>query len=198
MTDFYLIRHGATDAIGKSFTGRLPGVPLTSEGTTQASRLATRLGAESIQNIYSSPSTRALQTASHLGEALGLAVVEDPAFCEIDIGDWSGRLFTDLRGMTDFARFNSVRSLSRPPSGEIMLEVQARAVAQFLRLANRHPDSVLAIVTHSDVIKASLAYFLGIPIDLAHRLEIGLCGYSIVRLGPDSVQVVAINRHADL
>jgi broad specificity phosphatase PhoE len=197
MTEFYLIRHGITSAIGHSLTGRLPGFPLTGQGIFQAKKLAKRLRHVGIQEIYSSPSARARETAAFIGSALGLEVVEDPAFCEIDVGEWSGRLFDELNDTPEFALFNSMRSLSRPPSGEMMLEAQTRAVTQLLRLAQQHDQHVVAIVSHADLIKAALAYFLGIPLDLIHRLEIGLCSFSILRLSSDAVQVIAVNRHAE-
>lgn len=183
-----------TDAIGHSFTGRLPGVTLNSEGVAQAKQLGRRLNAAGIRKIYSSPSTRALETANSLGQTLGLEVIEEPCFSEIEVGEWSGQLFEDLNARPDFRLFNSVRSLSRPPGGEMMIEVQGRVVGRLLQLAQQHDGETVAVVSHSDVIKAALAYFLGTPLDLAYRLEIGLCSHSILRLGSGTAHVIAINR----
>jgi len=194
MTTFYLIRHGATDAIGQSFTGRLPGVSLNTEGRQQAQALAASFPKVPLAGLYASPSDRAQETAAALSAAVQRTVQCDPHFDEIHIGDWSGRTFEELNEFAGFRDFNSHRSLSRPPGGEMMLEVQSRVVSRLLQLAATHPEGHVAVVTHADVIKAALAYCLGIPLDLTHRLEIGLCSMSIVRLACDYVQVVAINR----
>lgn len=75
-----------------------------------------------------------------------------------------------------------------------MLEVQTRAVSELLQIARRDTHCAIVVVSHADVIKAALAYFLGIPLDLAYRLEIGLASISIVRLSVVEAHVVAINR----
>ena len=48
-------------------------------------------------------------------------------------------------------------------------------------------------VSHSDVIKAVLAYVLGMPLDLLHRLEIAPASRSIVTIGGDFARVEAVN-----
>ncbi len=194
MTDIYLLRHGATDAIGHCFSGRLRGVCLNAEGRMQAAALARQLRDANIRVIYSSPSDRARETAGTIAEAIGISIQSNAAFDEIDVGQWTGEPFGTLDCNPEFQRFNSIRSLSRPPSGETMLEVQSRVVGELLRIMSEAGNCSLAVVSHSDVIKAALAYFLGIPIDLASRLEIGLCSISLVRLSLDQVHVVAINR----
>ena len=39
MSRVYLVRHGATDSLGRSIVGRKPGVALNGEGRGQAERL---------------------------------------------------------------------------------------------------------------------------------------------------------------
>lgn len=193
MTCLYLVRHGATDAINRSFTGRLAGVDLNEEGRRQAAQLAERFRRLAIAAIFTSPTDRARQTAETIGRELRVPVQERSALDEIEIGEWSGTNFEILSEQQDFRLFNTARSLSRPPSGELMLEVQSRAVAELLRVAQTCGDCAVIIVTHADVIKAVLAYFLGMPLDLAYRLTIDLASLSTVELGAGAVRVVRIN-----
>jgi probable phosphoglycerate mutase len=194
MTEVYLIRHGATDAIGRSFTGRLPGVHLNGEGGRQATVLARYFAQIKLDVIFSSPSERARETANPIAASHSLTVCSNAAFAEIDVGKWSGESFEKLAADSAFQLFNSARSLSRPPSGEMMLEVQTRAVSELLRIAERHAGNVIAMVSHADVIRAVLAYFLGMPIDLSQRLEIALASISLVRLSPSHVQIIYVNQ----
>ena len=192
-TSIHLVRHGATDAIGRTFTGRRPGVRLNREGREQAERLAARFQNLDIRSVFSSPAERALQTAQSIASAARVTVEQRNAFHEIDIGSWGGATFEDLNLDEEFRLFNSVRSLTRPPSGELMLEVQNRAVGELLRIAEQYAGSAVVVVSHSDVIRSALAYFLGMPLDLAHRLVIGLASVSLVQLSREHVLVVQIN-----
>ena len=62
-TRLYLVRHGATELTAEDrFSGSV-GVDLSAEGRRQAARLGERLRAEALTAIYSSPLSRALDTA---------------------------------------------------------------------------------------------------------------------------------------
>lgn len=193
MTCLYLVRHGATDAIGRCFTGRQAGVELNATGRRQAQLLADRLRDQRIAAIFSSPCDRARQTAEIIAAVLQLTVEERDAFNEVDIGQWCGVSFEELEKEKDFRLFNSARSLTRPPSGELALEVQSRAVTEVLRIVHQCDGCSVLIVTHADVIRAALAYFLGIPVDLARRLTVDLASVSVLEIAPDHVQVVKVN-----
>src|SRR4051812_40321120 len=68
----YLIRHGLTDAVGKTIAGRGPCSGLNRVGVTQVGKLVERLAGAPISAVYSSPLARALQTAEPLAVRLGL------------------------------------------------------------------------------------------------------------------------------
>jgi probable phosphoglycerate mutase len=193
MTTFLLIRHGETDDLGRSLSGRRPGVPLNAAGRRQAQQLAARLAGEGIAAVYSGPLERVRETAAALAERLGLEVRATAELDEIDLGEWSGQRFDALAGRDDWRWFNTVRSCTRAPGGELMLEVQARAVAFLQRLAGERPAAAVALVTHSDVIKAVLAYYLGVPLDLAQRLEVSPASVSVLALEEWGPRVLCVN-----
>ncbi len=72
-----------------------------------------------------------------------------------------------------------------------MLAVQARAVATLEQVRAVH--GAVVAVSHSDVIKAVLAYALGMPLDLLHRLEVAPASRSVLVLGDDFARVEAVN-----
>ena len=72
----------------------------------------------------------------------------------------------------------------------------ARAVDAILRLHARWPGSEVVVVSHGDIVKAVVAYFLGTPIDLMRRIEIAPASRSVLWLGETDVSVGAINMSA--
>lgn len=182
MTTFILIRHGMTDAVGHTIAGRTPGVNLNVAGVAQAERLAAHLAAAQITHIYSSPLERARQTAAPLARASNCEVRISESFNELDFGAWTNRTLAELDPLPEWRAFNTRRSTTAPPAGELMLHVQARAVAELERLRALHKDECVAIVSHADVIRALLAHLLGAPLDLLLRLHLDPATFSVVEV----------------
>lgn len=191
-TLFHLIRHGAYPLLDQALGGRLDHA-LSEDGRTQAERIAGELADRPIAAVVSSPVRRAVQTAEPTAKRLGLTVSLDPAFTEIDFAEWSGKRFEDLNSDPKWYAWNTFRSTAAPLCGETMLAVQARALAGLLRLATRHPDAEVAVVSHADVIKAVLGHFLGAPLDLLRRIEIGPGSISKLMLYAGDARVLAVN-----
>ena len=112
---------------------------------------------------------------------------------ELDFGDWTNQKLADLHRRDEWREFNGFRSGSRIPNGEAMIEVQCRALRLIERLCTLHPTEMIALVTHGDMIKAMLAYYLGVPLDLFQRIEISPASVSIVRIEPYGPQVLLVN-----
>jgi probable phosphoglycerate mutase len=136
---------------------------------------------------------RTQQTASLLGERLGLAPRACEEVAEIHFGAFSGRPFEQLDRERAFQRWNSFRSGTRAPGGELMVQAQARVVAALEWLRTEHPDDVVVVVSHADVIKAAMAYWLGTPLDLFQRIEISPASVSVVQLDEHSAMVLSVN-----
>jgi probable phosphoglycerate mutase len=197
-TTILLVRHALCDPIGRSLAGRRAGVPLNAEGRAQARALATRLDATSLSAIYSSPLERAMETATEIGRARGLAPVTIESLTELEVGEWTGATFDELRDDERWRAFNAYRSGTRPPEGELAAEVQARVVVALEQLADRHGEETIAVVSHADVIRTAIAYFIGVPIDLARRLEIDPASVSVLELAPWGPRLLALNALARL
>jgi broad specificity phosphatase PhoE len=172
LTTFFLIRHASTDAIGRYLSGTAPGTPINDAGHEEVTTLVERLRNVRLSAVIAGPLERTQQTALPIAESHGLRVQTDPLFSEFAVGDWTLRPLNELAGHPEWQRFNTARSVTRAPKGELMLEVQQRAVVRLLELAEEHPSTSLAIVSHGDVIRAVLMYFLGMPIDLFLRLDV--------------------------
>ena len=198
MTTFFLIRHASCSGLGQTLWGRTPGVCLNETGKLEAQRLAERFRGMTLEAIYSSPLERALETAETIARTMKLEVNRNPAFDEIDFGDWTGKSFETLSSDEVWRRFNSVRSATRIPGGESFLEVQTRVVTELDKLSSQHNNARVAIVSHADVIKAAVGYFTATPIDLLQRIEISACSVSVVVIDKDIVRLLTINNRCDL
>ena len=193
MTTLFLIRHAEHALLGHAIVGRAAGVQLSPEGIRQAEALAERLEGSSIRALYSSPLERARATAAAIAAIVGLEVQTVEELNEIDFGEWTDRTLVDLHELEEWRRFNAFRSGSRIPGGETIIEVQARMLRLIERLCTLHPIETVALVGHGDPIKAALAYYLGVPLDLAQRIEISPASVSIVRLERYGPQVLLLN-----
>jgi broad specificity phosphatase PhoE len=198
MTRFLLIRHALHSLGGETIAGRLPEVHLSPDGERQAEELAQRLSSIPIGAIYSSPLERTCQTASALSSKLNVAFQVAPELIELDFGDWTGQTLDSLRPLEDWRRFNTFRSGARAPNGELMLETQSRMVGFMTALRDLHPNECVALVSHGDVIRSAVAYFLGIPIDLFLRFEISPASVSAVSIAEYGPWVTCVNHTGPL
>ncbi len=193
MATFFLVRHAAHDLLSHTLAGRMPGVPLSSAGRMQAEKLAQRLERDGVSAVRCGPLERAWQTAEPIGRHLGLPVTIEPALNEIDFGAWNGRRFDELRDDSLWHRWNLFRSGTRTPGGESMPEVQARMVGLIERLRVEQADARCVLVGHGDAIKAALAHYLGVALDLFQRIEIGPASISMLEVGDYGPRILSLN-----
>jgi len=193
MTTFALIRHAEHRLVGHTMVGRASGVRLSPGGIRQAERLAGRLAGSLIGALYSSPLERAVHTAAAIAAPLGLEVEIAEELNEVEFGAWTNRTLEDLREIEEWRRFNLFRSGSEIPDGETMVEVQARMLRLIERLCATRPEQTVALVSHGDVIKSTLAHYLGVSLDLFHRIEISPASLSIVRVERYGPEVLLVN-----
>ena len=195
---FFLVRHAAHDNVGGFLAGRAPGVRLGEAGRAQATRLAERMRRERFEAVHASPRERTQETAAAIAQGCGIAAVTtQAALDEIDFGVWSGRSFDDLDTDWDWRRWNTVRTLSRTPAGDTVLAVQSRAVGLVEDLRARAPDAASVLVTHADVIKAIVAFFLQMPLDAWPRLQIQPASITTLVLDDWSAAVTGLNEVVD-
>lgn len=197
MLRLHLVRHAAFDSVGSTIVGRTGSIALNDEGRAQADRLARALAAEPVAAVYTSPLDRARETAVSIAAVHGVTPIESDAFAELDFGEWTGSNIRDLDAHRAWHDFNTLRSLTRIPGGELMLEVQTRAVTGLLDIQRRYDGRTVAIVSHADVIRAVIGHLLGIPMDHLLRLEIQPATYTTVQLHGAWPQVLCIGRSAD-
>jgi broad specificity phosphatase PhoE len=178
--------------------GRTPGICLNDTGGMQAQCLSDRFKNTSLDAIYSSPLERALQTATVIANSMRLDVKTCDAANEINFGEWTGKTFDELSSDKRWGRFNSRRSMTMIPGGESFLGVQNRIVKELEALALQHGKAHVAVISHADVIRAAVAYFSSIPIDLVDRFEISPCSVSVLALDEEGATLLSVNNTMEL
>jgi probable phosphoglycerate mutase len=195
MPTILLIRHGETDYVKKHhLAGRLPGVHLNEAGHQQAQAIAEKLTSAPIKAIYSSPLERTMQTAEALANRLNLPVIPRPGLIETDPGEWAGQSWKKLGRTKAWRIVQSTPSLFRFPGGETYLDSQVRIVQELQTLSSQHEaQELIACFSHADPIRLAVAYFIGQPLDMFHRLSISPGSITVLQLGEGSTRLVALN-----
>jgi broad specificity phosphatase PhoE len=196
MTTFLLARHAASELMDDVYVGRALDPPLTREGEQQARALAAHLRAERIDVIESSPRLRARQTAEQVLAGRDMALGIETDIDEIDVGAWGGERFDQLAHDSSWEAWNAARHLHRPPGGEAMLDVQRRIVARLGELRRRHADQVVLLVTHAEVIRSALLYFLNAPVFAHACIEVSPAAIARLALDDRRCTVLAMNERA--
>jgi len=146
-----------------------------------------------IRAVYTSPISRAFETAEFVAEPHGLTPQIRDDFGEFRFGAWEGMSISDLDETEHWRRFNTCRSTVGAPGGELMLEAQTRMARQMNTLTSEHDAQHIAIVSHGDPLRSLIAFYLGVPLDLAARLEIGAASVTTVKLGEWGPKILSVN-----
>jgi probable phosphomutase (TIGR03848 family) len=186
-----LLRHATTPATGKRLGGWTPGVHLDEAGTAQAEAAAERLAALPVAAVYASPLERTQETARAVAKVHGLRVRTRRAVGEVDYGDWTDTPLGQLRRRSLWRVIQTTPSRVTFPGGESIRGAQARAVEALEALAAEHRGETIVVVSHADIIKAALAWFLGTPLDAFQRLHVAPASISVVHLAEGAAPFVA-------
>ena len=169
-----LARHGQTDW---NAAGRIQGasdIALNARGRAEARALAERLlsrGAEAPRLVYTSPLSRARETAEIAAAALGVPVIPAQELTELNFGRWEGCTWKEIgrRWPMDFERYSADRLNYVPPGGESYADMLARALPFVTGLRLLDVAGCVLCVAHSAVLRALLAHERGIGIPESYK-----------------------------
>jgi len=170
VTTLLLVRHGETDWNAERRWQGHADVPLNARGLEQAQALAEQLAAEPVDAIYSSDLSRARDTATAVGERLGVDVLVDADLREIDVGP--------IEGLTaeEVGSFDGWQGEPKEAHAERVL----RAVQ---RIAERHPGQCVLVVTHGGSLRRVHEH-LGLESGPFENCVVWACAHEDGRLRP--------------
>ena len=156
MKKVYLIRHGLPDFPGgKRMCIGTTDIPMVQKGLAQAAQMAEKLPA--VTAVFSSPLTRAVQTA----QAIGLPVTILPDLREMYAGEWDGLTFDEIRQRYPELYAARASDLTIPlPGAEDHEEGLHRFAAAMEKAANLAPGD-FAVVAHGGIIAQFLQHITG-------------------------------------
>lgn len=134
-----------------------------------------------------------METAQAVAAGRGLEIVVEEGVGESRYGDWTGQSIKELAKTPEWMQVQFTPGLAHFPQGEALGAMQARAVAAVERLRRQHPDGVVAIFSHADVIKAVAAYYAGMPFDLFQRLVIDTASVTWLRFTAHGPRLMRLN-----
>ena len=79
-----------------------------------------------------------------------------------------------------------------------MVEAQLRMIKGIEKLYKQHTNQTIAIISHSDLIKATIAYYAGIHLDMFQRLEIDPASVSILNIGDETARILLLNHTGEI
>jgi broad specificity phosphatase PhoE len=120
VTRLLLVRHGATAATEEDRFSGSTGAELSEQGRWQAMRLGERLSQQNITAIYSSPLSRALETARIIAGSCRLEPIMRDGLREIGHGHWEGLKRDDVERQfgAEYAAWKADPFTFAPAGGE--------------------------------------------------------------------------------
>jgi broad specificity phosphatase PhoE len=163
VTRLFLVRHGATTATEEDRFSGSTSAALSEEGRWQAARLGERLARQNITAIYSSPLSRALETARIVAGHCRLEPVTREGLREIDHGHWEGMKREDVERQfsPEYAAWEADPFTFAPLGGESGVAVLARALPVIREIVAAHPGQQLLVVSHKATLRLVLSSLLG-------------------------------------
>jgi broad specificity phosphatase PhoE len=173
MTSVYLIRHGET-AWNKEeiFRGRTD-ISLNEIGFREAELVGEYLKGKDIHVIYSSPLSRARETARRIAQVFNLKVQPLEGITDMSFGKWEGRPLKEIQihDRELYRQWIEQPHLLKLPGGESLDEVRVRAMAALEEVIQYHHEKNLVLVSHRVINKVIICGILGI--DNSHFWQIG-------------------------
>lgn len=172
-TTIVLIRHAqAAGNVRRIFQGRYDG-KVSELGYRQLDALARRCRELPFTALYSSPLSRAVETAKAANRFHGLPLQTMDGLLEISGGDWEGKPWDSFPETDPEQNDNWYHHPWRfqAPHGEPMRSVMERMVASMETIVRRHPGETVCVVSHGCAIGCYLNWALGNPFEaLSNRL----------------------------
>jgi broad specificity phosphatase PhoE len=166
MTHLFLVRHGTTIWHAVNRYAGVSDVALDPRGYAQAERLASWASEAGLAAIWSSPLSRARETAAPAARATGLELRIDKRLREIDFGKIEGKTMAEAEQLfsEEMQRFRVDPAAYPMPGGEDPYKAAHRAVSALRDISASHPQGRVLVVAHNTLIRLTLCSLISIPL----------------------------------
>lgn len=167
-----LARHGRTVWHTESRYAGVSDVPLTDEGREQARLLGEWVVRHPVDAVWTSPLSRAAETAEPACRALGLVPHREPALRECDFGVLEGLTLAEFAAEQPeaAAAFRTDPAAHPFPDAEDPRAAVARGSGALRRIAGAHEGQRVLVVAHNTLLRLVLCDLLSIPLSEYRRV----------------------------
>lgn len=195
------IRHGETTYNVEDRCATTTDVPMTKAGRIAALNAAASLREVTVDRVFTSPMSRARDTAQLVMPEYADRLEDDDRLREPPAGPFEGQVFRDLwDGKHPLsAQFNDYMDHDDPivPEGAEPVGVTASKVNSFLEELGQVPGRYV-VFSHGGVLRIIASIFAGNDPKHAHRLKVNNCHAVALKWFPEPPhQVLAINLPPD-
>ncbi len=183
MSYLYLVRHGETEWNRQHRIQGSTDIPLNATGRRQAERAGRLLARREWDHVYSSPLSRAFETATIVSDAIGLAKPEA-------LPELAERYYGEAEGLTPQELDKRFPGATPVPGRESRDEVARRVMPALLRIATAEPERRVIITTHGGVIRTVL---LAVNARVERGIPITNGSVHSFRLRGDALELVAFD-----
>ena len=190
-----LVRHGESFWNEQKRVSGFTDIDLNEKGKEQAKRLAIALKKEKVAAIYSSPLKRCVDTAQAIAQLCYLEVNIDPDLKELDTGELEGLPEEEIskRYGEFWKEWRRGSGSLHLPGGESLEELQIRAWRAIHRIAKRHAEEVVVVVSHLFTILVIISQVLGLELRYLRRLRQDEAAISILNMEEQGNSLVLLN-----
>lgn len=163
MTTVYLVRHAQAEGNAKKvFQGTIDS-EISDIGRKQLECLKERFKDIPFDAIYSSPKKRAYQTAQIANTYMNHEIRIVPDLCEIDGGDFEGRVWATLCEVfpEEYKYWERDSHLFKAPGGESMRQVYDRMSGAILKIVSENVGKRIVVTSHGCSIRNFLCFAKG-------------------------------------
>jgi broad specificity phosphatase PhoE len=181
-----LVRHGQTEWNAEGRLQGQQGSKLTVLGRAQAEEAAEELAVKhpGVEAIYASDLARTVETAQIIARRLRVPLVLDPRLRELRLGDWEGRLSSEIEA--EYKHFLQHPFRNTPLGGEPLFQLARRTKAVLNDVVAQHLGGQVVVVSHE------------VPISVATCIARGHAVHRWWEHAPGNGEIVALRWHGDL
>jgi broad specificity phosphatase PhoE len=166
-TTILLVRHGETDWNREKVFRGVYDVPLNDNGRHQAELVAEALSSQVIDVGYTSPLSRATETASIALKSHNIHAKPHEGLLDLNYGDWTGKTEAEVasRWPNEHNAWNTQPDEARIPGGDTLQDVFDRAFAAMEQVVRSHDGQTVALFAHRVINKLLILGALGLALD---------------------------------
>ena len=189
----FLIRHGESihNRDGNQLSG-LTDVAMSLEGIKQCQLLARRIDRFQIQRVYSSPLSRAIETANIIFP--NLKIFMEKGLIEFNYGEYEGKIANKINGDPIIDHWNHSPGNLTFPGGDNTATHAGQIYTALKDIAQSSNETPIACITHRTSMRLLIAKILEIPLNKFRSIPCSNCSLTEVYVNENGeLSIVTLN-----